>query len=515
MHIDMEELFTISFANGSLAGTNVPCTGEHPVIVGRSRSCDVRVTEPDVSGHHLEFSVVDGRLSYRNLSSHGTVRNGEKVSDGAYHDLFNGDQFALGGIVRLTVSAAVKADPSAGSQDTVLPDAEEADSAKQETRELPPSESLKTVSMQTRAGSAEEVQMIRRMMSRRRKGRRVGVAILLAVFAIGLLAVWQVTKTRAEVDVMSDPVNPATKTSRMLYFTFRDEHGNGLVYTQYPELASTRKKELPGGVGIEVESRMGRDGDVPYFLRFERILDKAELTSSLQDSVWRHMDAKRGKASGLIYEAQSPHELKFGFFEDSWPNACQSLTAYGVRYASVEYQYARTNSETWRGVMICFRCGDAFFCLEREIPEKHWRRGADRLRRYCDLGVFTAFGEGYWESPGAEDLPLGWPLDRLGEEIAKALSAERAGLWRNVEKWIDAYLAKAWFNPAQREAGMSYLRRLREFRNSFYNGKLNAYLTARKNDAVKRQRKILQDCKAVFDNPSDRRYFMVNNSEVW
>lgn len=455
-----------------------------------------------------------GRLSCRNLSSHGSVRNGEKLVDGSYHELVSGDEFALGGAVRLSVSFSLGGADEPESQETVLP-ASDAGSCGQATEIIHPQENLETVAMQTRAGSAEEIRLLRQMMNKRRKGRRVAMLVMLALFAAGLLTVWQTTKTTAEVDGMSDPVNPETKSSHMPHFTFRDPGGRGLVYVQYPDLPVTRKDELPDGAGIAVESRMGRDGDVPYALRFEKTVDRSELRLSLRDSVWRHMAVRRQGNDGRIYTAQAPQELKLGFFENSWPKACQSLTAYGVRYASVEYQQMRANHEIWRGVMICFRCGDTLFSLEREIPEKYWRRGADRLRRYCDLGLFSAFGENYWESPGEAELPMAWSLDRLGEEIAGVLVAERAGLWRNVEKWIDAYLAKSWGNPAQRETGMSYLRRLREFRNSFYNGKLNAYDTARRNDDIKRQRRILQDCKTIFDNPADRRYFMVNSSEEW
>lgn len=52
-------------------------------IIGRSKSCDVVIRAPSVSGQHLRIDVTEGKVSYRDLlSRNGTLVNGKKVEKG-------------------------------------------------------------------------------------------------------------------------------------------------------------------------------------------------------------------------------------------------------------------------------------------------------------------------------------------------------------------------------------------------------------------------------------------------
>ena len=133
-----------------------------------------------------------------------------------------------------------------------------------------------------------------------------------------------------------------------------------------------------------------------------------------------------------------------------------------------------------------------------------------------NLAVFARFAHDYWESPGADGLPLDWPSSQLAGEIRRGLHPARPGMWVRVRKWIDALLAKEWRGDADmHESGMRFLKQLREYQKNFYWGEYNALEAAKAVDRDKRVKQIRQDCKAVFQDPSDRRYYLVGDGKVW
>lgn len=66
-------------------------------VFGRSRRCDVRVTDDAVSGEHLAIWWGDGRWQIRDLgSTNGSLRNGERLDPGQTEELSIGDSLAVG-----------------------------------------------------------------------------------------------------------------------------------------------------------------------------------------------------------------------------------------------------------------------------------------------------------------------------------------------------------------------------------------------------------------------------------
>jgi FHA domain/Domain of unknown function (DUF1707) len=71
--------------------------GPRTYVVGRSRSCDVVLTDPAVSRRHAEISVRGDRCSIRNLASmNGTQVNGLPVTTAVLHA---GDVVSFGAAV--------------------------------------------------------------------------------------------------------------------------------------------------------------------------------------------------------------------------------------------------------------------------------------------------------------------------------------------------------------------------------------------------------------------------------
>jgi len=84
----------------------VPLTPERSVVMGRSRSCDLRVQDGDASRRHAEVALRDGVVRLRDLgSTNGTYVNGERCAE---RELAPGDRIRIGDstITFCAVSAA-------------------------------------------------------------------------------------------------------------------------------------------------------------------------------------------------------------------------------------------------------------------------------------------------------------------------------------------------------------------------------------------------------------------------
>jgi len=81
------------------------------MVVGRQTDCQIRIPSADVSRHHCEIALADGRLSIRDLgSSNGTFVNKRRV---AQSELAPGDLIAIADMVMV-----VKIDGTPASVDS-------------------------------------------------------------------------------------------------------------------------------------------------------------------------------------------------------------------------------------------------------------------------------------------------------------------------------------------------------------------------------------------------------------
>ena len=372
-----------------------------------------------------------------------------------------------------------------------------------------------TRGMETRAGSMEEILALKRDYERKVKARKTMHLVLIVAFVAALVGVYFVTQRNRETDWMSIPKDPATGNAAVREYLVSAPDGGTLLRVDYPVSKGMSVTKDPDGGGIEVVSRMGRDADVPYYLRFECRRSADELKLSLVDSVWRWVQVLQSEA-GFLFDVNAPEDVKPKFFEDVFAWCCEEETLYGVRFVMLPYQRTRPDRTTWRGIAIYLRSGDAAYSLRREIPISQWKRGQGQLMADPNLAVFARFAHDYWESPGADGLPLDWPSSQLAGEIRRGLHPARPGMWVRVRKWIDALLAKEWRGDADmHESGMRFLKQLREYQKNFYWGEYNALEAAKAVDRDKRVKQIRQDCKAVFQDPSDRRYYLVGDGKVW
>lgn len=516
-----------------------------PVLIGRSQSADVICPEPDVSSRHVRLEQSAKGVVAVNLSRYRTMLNGRRLSVDERAVIAESDVLELGTHVRLRVRpllaslvGADEADTDVGTADdgtsspatmTMVGDTltgvpigtiEETQFVSAQDAEEPgggeTTNGCETRAIETHIASPEELAEARADMERASHVRRGMFFGALALFAGLLVVLYVFRQTHLETEWMSLPIDPQTGRPSVAAFVVRDDQSNSLLRVDYPQVPQLVVRADESRPELEVESAMGRDGDVPYRLSFTAVRRADELELSLDESMWRWMSLRRKAEGDMTFEAQTREELQTRFFEDEYDWCCQQATEYGIRFIRQRYQHARADGNVWCGYVIYFRLGDVAYALCREIPEAHWKRGSGQLLADPNIGIFRAYSLAYWESPGKTAMPLEWSREHLMAEIRRELNPERSGIWRKVHGWIDALIVKSWSARASdRSAAFALLAQLREYENNFYWGKFNAYDAARINQADKRCRQIRQDCKSVFCNPDDRRYHLINDAEIW
>lgn len=89
--------YQIQFLSGECKGEIRALPEGMPVLLGRSRSAALRLTTPDISGKHLELTILpSGEVALKNLSAHRTDVNGHALAEGEAVILAQGDCVAMG-----------------------------------------------------------------------------------------------------------------------------------------------------------------------------------------------------------------------------------------------------------------------------------------------------------------------------------------------------------------------------------------------------------------------------------
>ena len=89
---------------------------DHAILVGRSRSADLRITCPDVSGGHCELIVTQEGASLHVLSRIGAMVDGARYAEGEIIRLSAGSSIKLGAKARIEVTEVPKAGSSMSDQ---------------------------------------------------------------------------------------------------------------------------------------------------------------------------------------------------------------------------------------------------------------------------------------------------------------------------------------------------------------------------------------------------------------
>jgi hypothetical protein len=131
----------------------VPLDGRKAVVIGRSRSCDLRLPENDASRRHAEIVPVRGGFVVRDLgSTNGTFVNGEQVQE---RQINAGDRIQIGSatLTFCMVGAIESACIDAGDEKTVMMERpSEKDVFQGDLAEIPPFAVLQVLEMGRNSG---------------------------------------------------------------------------------------------------------------------------------------------------------------------------------------------------------------------------------------------------------------------------------------------------------------------------------------------------------------------------
>jgi pSer/pThr/pTyr-binding forkhead associated (FHA) protein len=126
------------------------------LVIGRSRSCDIRLPSSDASRRHAEIVSVTGGYVLRDLeSTNGTFVNGERVKE---RQLRPGDRIRIGSHTILFCQVDASLDPGAtdGEDQTLLAELPVAgDSFKGDLAEIPPYAVLQILELGGKSGLLE------------------------------------------------------------------------------------------------------------------------------------------------------------------------------------------------------------------------------------------------------------------------------------------------------------------------------------------------------------------------
>lgn len=545
----MSNMLKIIVRGGVDDGLNFDGDLASSLLVGRSRSADIRLREPDVSGRHFEFIRVEGGVIAKTLSHHGLIVDGKAVGEGDSSFVRVGSVLRLGVVVQIEIvelpettgtvaevpSEAVTMTESEEGTDFFA--SEEAPAMETNVEKTPPpateaegddaathgdfedaltaaGEDGETQEMKTRVGSMEEIFERKRQLDRASTARRwkFGLAIVGVMLLLG--CVWLATGSNRHVSDAEGPFLPNGEPD-LAEFEVINDKGEVELALEYPNDPRKKVSVSEDKNSFEAVSYLGIDRDVPFRIEFKRWSDIDGLQQSLEESFARRCEADA--AEGITFAAHGFDHADAEFFEEVFPGYCEAKSLHGVRFMRREYTRS-LGHELWHGVMLYMRRGDLVYRLRTEIPDVYWKRGGYRVSGEPHIAICRAFSSGFWDSPGRAGL-----IDRaIGDDdllvlINRELSADRVAAWPTLIAYIDTLLVRSWGEkPTMQKVALSHYRTLLEKMNNLYNERQLAYRTARINRDVKRMRSIFNDCKAVFGPMKrDRRSVLINNPEVW
>lgn len=523
--------------------TNKEKTGEGelregPCILGRSRSAEIHLSEPDVSGKHLKLEVVSGEVFAENLSSHGTRLRGGPLSERV--KLEDGDQLVLSKSteIRIEFRAGDAERASAEEEKTVIPvsgkvkepaaEPEVEDGMKtripgagtvppkaEAVSSVPPEPDAgktgagaaeedkapdvqKTDVMRTRLASLEEMEILRNSDRKRTVGKKLKY-IAAAVGAVALLILlyslrptpreanltWPKDSEGRELGAFLDPGNGGYKAG-----------GFSLAYPSIEGKTEIEKK--PGH--ILIETWFGSDASVPLRIQFLEKRSPDFLTMERKDVFAR-----------LLAELQK---------EDRHWNLSQISDVFfigsenGLPCLSCEYR-REEDKRSWYGEILFFRTGDRAYMRLAETRVSERARGQNFISNTPFLKLSTQYLREHWEG-GPDCAAPGESTAVMLDEVSRHLSKQAPFEWARTDLLLRIVLAESLRtgSAAEEKSALSQLRRLRAMQTVWYNSQKIQYNAAKLEQDRHRENAVLELCKTVFSSPDDLRYFTLRRN-VW
>ena len=521
----------IIYTDAEKTQESVLVPGEH--VIGRSRSADIHLAQPDISGKHLKLEVRPDGVAAENLSSHGTLLNGEPLLEKT--ELKEGDRLALGKHIGIGFSFAAENNPAppipedAGEAPTLVPgitaptpvpapapkETQAPDPGEKTTRseDTPPppaggepatgeapepqEDVLKTDVMRTRLASMEEMNLLRNADRKRSTGKTLKY-VLAALGAAALLVVLYTLKSPPREAVLSWPVGSDGKQQGAFTDPGTGGHRAGGFSLAYPDIkgktkVNTDKKQ------ISILTRCGRDGSVPLRIFFIRKQSPEFLGKS-----------RREVLSGMLAGLQGKNRRwNLSQISDVFFIGAEN----GLPCLSVEYRREAEGS-SWYGEVLFFRTGDEAFMRLAEIPAAERARGQSFISGTPFMKFSPAYLQRHWE--GDSEYRYDGNPGAMMDEISRHLSKQAPFEWARTYLLLQRVLMECCKSrdAALERNALVQLRRLRSLQTVWYNGQKIQYNTAKLTGDRHKENAVMELCKTVFSSPDDLRYFTLRRN-IW
>lgn len=455
----MSENLCIRVLAGETAGASVVLEVGGTVSVGRSRSNELHVTEPDVSARHMTFRRgMESALTAEVISSRHTEFNGTPVDMGSSFPVKAGDRFRLG----KTLLLSVERDESASDDNqrtvppptdkTVPPPTGKTVPPKSQTAPCPPEapqdDELKTIAVKTRIASDEEIENIRKSLRTKRRLRALKVILPVMLFLAVSFSAYIALKPQVEDDLTwpSDDAGRYQNHFELIKSYF------GLAVPDSPGI-SVRKD----GPETVIETRIGKLLDVPFRVSASAVSAPDALRKDREPAFSGWLAARRNADRSFN---PSPNRKRL------WMNC---TTGGGVLYDYVQYT-RRIGDDDWWGYAVFFRNGADVCSALMEVPLRERSRSevffASHLRGIVLFAPARTMD--VWEGTDSYRRET-----TVGQDIAEAeqfLKSNAPTMWENVYYRLRSALIKATIagNSAQVDEARSLLSRMREKQGEWY-----------------------------------------------
>ena len=521
----------IIYTDAEKTQESVLVPGEH--LIGRSRSADIHLAQPDISGKHLKLEVRPDGVTAENLSSHGTLLNGAPLLEP--RELEEGDRLTLGKHIGIGFSFAAESaappekETDSGEAPTLIPGVTAPETpppaaAPEEVPTAPPTESggktgapaekpaaagpapapaeeekdvFKTDVMRTRLASMEEMNLLRNA-DRKRSTGKVFKYVLAVLGAVALLVLLYTLKSPPREAVLTWPKGPDGMEQGAFTDPGTGGHRAGGFSLAYPSIKG-RTKVTVEKERVTIITRCGKDGSVPLRIFFIRKRSPAFLNQP-----------RRQVLAGLLNELQAKNrrwnmaQISDVFFIG---------TENGLPCLSVEYR-REAEGGSWYGEVLFFRTGDEAFVRLAEIPSAERARGQGFISNMPFLKFSPAYLQSHWE--GDREYRYDGDPAVMMDEVSRHLSKQAPFEWARTYLLLQRVLMECCKNrdTALAAAALTQLRRLRSMQTVWYNGQKIQYNTAKLCGDQHKENAVMELCKTVFSSPDDLRYFTLRRN-LW
>ena len=505
--------YRVQFTKGALAGREFPLSSA-TTMIGRSRSSDIVVPSPDVSGRHVVIEVSDGGVALVNLSRHRTFVGLKAIPENNRVALGAGIPVSIGKSTEFKLVAA----PPEGSAVTVLPgDAGAAAASDPVAQTHVPGRSPaasaasptvvpadgrpsgsspdlnETQFLQTQLVSPDEIAKLIASDAKHRSRRILFKVFMFAGLFAGVAATYYVVQVRQRPEkILSWPLTASGKYD-IRTVDLPTPFGPDAFWVECPGSSQFLVKHREGGV-TEILTRIGKKRDVEFRIAFQCMQREENLhkNRSQHFDSWRR---EREECSGWNFQSVSPP----AFLENN-----SGFPYFDVQYLRTEKK--GSESIQWFGHALFAVHADCVLTLSREIPAVEQWRGATILAIEKLLRVGAKEIDGHWEGrPDARDASV----KDLKDEAAGLLARKSPILWKETEYLLQSALIKCGGRGDDAERLLTMLRELRANQKHEYRQFKVAWHQAnrvRDRDGCQR---ILENALKVFSSPDDRRNWLL------